>query len=199
MKCLLRITISGNTSGCNSVTEVENACSALLPVTWIDQPRVYEENGNNIIEWEIASQINNEKFEVEYRLENGLFVKLGELDGHGTTSTGKKYTFVHYAPSRGVNYYRVKQIDYDGNFSYSHIASIETIQDHAISFYPNPVSTSLTIQAKNRTAYTLLSSTNQQLETGVLYPGENKIDFSSFGSGMYYMQVEGNVYKIVKM
>lgn len=191
--------IEFNATGCNSQAEVETACAS-LPVVWIDRPYVYAKNGNNILEWKVVSQINNEKFEVEYRQENGLFVKLGELQGHGTTLLEHKYSFTHKSPPGGLHYYRIKQQDFDGNYSYSEVVSLRTGSTNELILYPNPISDSpLTIDAKYNTPYTLFSMTTEQLKTGNLHPGENQIDLSSFSLGIYYLQTAVGVKKIVKI
>ena len=58
-----------------------------------------------------------------------------------TNNTERHYTYTHKNPSLGINYYRIKQIDYDGQYSYSNIASVVYENEtRDISIYPNPAS-----------------------------------------------------------
>jgi hypothetical protein len=91
--------------------------------------------------WETASELNNDKFEVE-RSANGVdFSKIGEVEGNGTAQNLNKYTFKDFAPKNGVNYYRLKQVDFNGNFEYSEIKYINfKLKETTFSFFPNPAS-----------------------------------------------------------
>ncbi|MBK8627028.1 MAG: hypothetical protein IPN86_16105 [Saprospiraceae bacterium] len=54
----------------------------------------------------------------------GNFSPIGEIEGDGTSNITKHYEYIHTSPSLGINYYRIKQLDYDGKYSYSDIASV---------------------------------------------------------------------------
>ena len=69
------------------------------------------------LKWSTASEINNMGFEIE-RLYNGLWVPIGFINGHYNHNGILNYSFIDYAPNSGTNYYRLKQIDYDGAFEY---------------------------------------------------------------------------------
>lgn len=77
------------------------------------------------LNWETASELDNEKFQVE-RSTNGMdFRVIGEVMGHGTTHLPQNYNFLDRSPAAGINYYRLKQIDFDGQFEYSKVVSVE--------------------------------------------------------------------------
>ncbi|MFN0188248.1 MAG: T9SS type A sorting domain-containing protein, partial [Bacteroidia bacterium] len=98
------------------------------------------------ITWTTAEEKNNDFFSIE-RSENGQhFEKIEEINGAGNSSQLLKYKTMDYQPLSGVSYYRLKQTDYDGKFSYSPLRAVnrgaESIsEDPAIevrSFGPNP-------------------------------------------------------------
>jgi hypothetical protein len=94
------------------------------------------------LEWETSSEINNDYFEIQ-RSANGIdFNAIGEVDGSGTTHEHHDYSFLDTKPYRGINYYRLKQVDYDGQFSYSDIVFVDNAYFDGNSFgfvlYPNP-------------------------------------------------------------
>ncbi len=90
--------------------------------------------------WETASELNNDKFEIERSTNGTDFVKIGEVKGNGTSQKLNTYSFKDFAPINGVNYYRLKQLDFDGKFEYSEIKFVNfDIKETTFSVYPNPV------------------------------------------------------------
>lgn len=76
------------------------------------------------LNWVTATEINNNGFELE-RSQNGIdFERIAWILGSGNSSFIKEYNFIDFEPYIGINYYRLKQIDYDGKFEYSKIISV---------------------------------------------------------------------------
>lgn len=97
------------------------------------------------LEWETASEVNNERFEIQRTIDGENYEILGELKGAGTTTEPQHYTFLDTDPFVGINYYRLKQVDYDGAFEYSPIRAIHFERNGIINtnasnvkLYPNP-------------------------------------------------------------
>ena len=86
------------------------------------------------------SELNNERFEIERSIDpQDGFTSIGVVNGAGNSSTRLTYLFEDTAPMLGVNYYRLRQVDFDGSFSYSKIIAID-VQGlkNAQVFFPNP-------------------------------------------------------------
>ncbi|MEZ5004341.1 MAG: choice-of-anchor D domain-containing protein [Chitinophagales bacterium] len=81
-------------------------------------------NNNSLLNWITASELNNDYFEIEHSLNAIDFTKIGEVDGNGTINSENYYDHTHYAPPSGVNYYRLRQVDFNGEYSYSGIRSV---------------------------------------------------------------------------
>jgi hypothetical protein len=111
------------------------------------------EQKNNILDWITQTETNNAYFEIERSADAAQnFVKIAQKDGHGTTTQPKNYQFVDTNPLSGVNYYRLKQVDFDGAFSYSNIIAVNTpVLDKSFSVFPNPAQERLQIQYNNLT------------------------------------------------
>lgn len=96
-------------------------------------------NGNNItLQWLTASETNNYGFEIERR--NGTkanFQKVDFIKGSGTTDSPKNYIYVDEELSNGSYYYRLKQIDYNGNYEYSEILPVSLKTPNSILLFPN--------------------------------------------------------------
>ena len=70
-----------------------------------------------VLSWKTASEINNSHFEIE-RSNNGKdFIKIGEIAGQGTSNSTKRYQFTDKNPGSAQQYYRLKQVDFDGKFT----------------------------------------------------------------------------------
>jgi len=76
-------------------------------------------NTTTILDWSTASEKDNEKFEVERSQDGKQFSKIGEVAGNGTSSKKLNYSFTDNKPTTGVNYYRLRQVDFDGTAEYS--------------------------------------------------------------------------------
>lgn len=85
-------------------------------------------NNANFLTWEVASQLNNDFFTVERSINGYDWVEVETLVGAGTTTEQEKYGAVDTRFDRLVNYYRLKQTDFDGEFEYSKIISIDNRQ-----------------------------------------------------------------------
>lgn len=84
--------------------------------------------------WETASEINNDKFEIESSSNAVDWDKIGEVEGSGNSTTHRSYYFNTKQDSK-ITYYRFKQVDYNGVFTYSNIISVNIEIDTIISTY----------------------------------------------------------------
>ncbi len=94
-------------------------------------------NGIVDLYWNTASEINNDYFTIE-RSKNGYdFSKISNVKGAGNSNTTLNYTAIDNSPFKGVSYYRLKQTDFDGGYSYSKTITI-TNTNQSITIHPNP-------------------------------------------------------------
>lgn len=166
------------------------SCAVVLPVQLLSFTA--ERNGDDaLLQWETASEDNNDYFQLERLNENGYFVSLGTVDGHGTTSQYNSYSFTDESPLPGINYYRLRQVDFNGHFAYSAIRTVDfTAQndftafvyfDGKLTFHQsgNMGATIITVMADDGRAVSIRSSgdANGILET-------------PFSSGIYFIRFE---------
>ncbi|MBC5775902.1 T9SS type A sorting domain-containing protein [Pontibacter sp. KCTC 32443] len=110
-----------------------------LPVELTSFEGKATESGINL-EWETASELNNSHFDVERSPDGNHFSSIGTVQGSGTTSLPASYKLTDKDPLKGINYYRLKQVDYDNAFSYSKTIAVhwETGDAMQVMLLPNP-------------------------------------------------------------
>lgn len=121
------------------VTDTFNFESRFLPVTFASL-QARDLGGKVSIEWAAASESGNDYFEVEHGTDIGSFSAVGQVAGAGDSQELLAYDLVHDNPVMGTNYYRIKQVDFEGTFSYSGIVPVEVAGTPSgeITLFPNP-------------------------------------------------------------
>jgi hypothetical protein len=110
-----------------------------LPVEFISFTGVALDEKNQL-SWATASETNSQFFYVE-RSDDGInFTTIGRKDGAGTSSQIHYYSFDDNSPVEGTNYYRLRQVDYNGAMMYSNIVSLDFHRGHmtVTNVKPNP-------------------------------------------------------------
>ncbi len=90
-----------------------------------------------LLEWTTASEENNDYFTIERSIDGVRWVALGTVKGFGTTSVAHDYSYEDLKPVSGISYYRLKQIDYNGAYTYSSIKCVNrpTLKNNAYKVY----------------------------------------------------------------
>ncbi len=101
-----------------------------------------------ICKWETASETNNDYFDVERSKDGYEFEPIGRVKGYGAgiSSESLKYSIIDKELCEDIRYYRLKQVDIDGAFSYSKPVAIDCKRSNGIELYPNPADNSITYQ-----------------------------------------------------
>lgn len=145
------------------------------------------------LNWVTASEKNNQGFEVQ-RSQNGQqFTTLLFKEGRGTTTARTAYEAVDERPLAGLSYYRLKQIDTDGKFSYSPVVTVKNAGLTEASFYPNPTSGTLTIslpQAQASVAQkVVVTDLAGRIVRAQTLPATGEVDLSQLQAGTYLVTV----------
>lgn len=140
--------IDGNNVGCPScfglsgcslfdcqTNCIYDAFAPALPVELLEF-NANRANKNVELKWRTSTEINNSHYEVEHSTDGENFRKLGIIRGRGTTTQAERYSYTHYQPVDGVNYYRLKQVDLDGQFSYSKIVDLDYLEENSLNIHP---------------------------------------------------------------
>lgn len=154
------------------------------------------------LNWETATEINNQGFEIQRRSESTEYTTIGSVAGNGTTTEKQVYSYSDAGLEAGKYFYRLKQVDFNGTYEYSNEISAEITAPVEFSLsqnYPNPFnpSTTITFSLAEPTfvklvVYNLLGEVVQTLKNENMNAGSYNITFdaSALPSGMYLYKIE---------
>jgi photosystem II stability/assembly factor-like uncharacterized protein len=160
--------------------------------------------GNKVVlQWTTETETNNMGFEIERRDKYGDWKKIAFSKGSGTSTHKIYYGYDDYEPKApAILYYRLKQIDYNGEFEYSNEVEVllgEIPENYSIQQnYPNPFnpSTKVTflLPEENKVVIKVFNAMGEQvkeIDRGVLSHGyfEQDLEMGTESSGMYFCQV----------
>lgn len=117
-------------------------CTFPLPIT-LHEFYGINQGDENVLSWIVNSQVNNDYFTIERSVNGFEWEVVGHVDGAGTVQETMYYNLRDSNPYFPVSYYKLKQTDYDGNYSYSEIISISnyrTDSEFISNIFPNPSS-----------------------------------------------------------
>lgn len=191
------------TSACTGLAErlsfggitVGGECFGALPVSLISFEVKIQEKKNVELAWFTAFEEDNDFFEIERSLNGFSFEKIGRIDGQGNSTTTKEYTFFDENLKDGIYYYRLRQVDFDGSFSYSPIRVAEVNVESGIKIFPTIVHERIIIENKvsfeKDLKFEVLNAYGQSVKSGKLKKGtdQNTIYLNQIPSGNYYIQV----------
>ncbi|MGB0862506.1 MAG: T9SS type A sorting domain-containing protein [Saprospiraceae bacterium] len=189
-------TNSLDTDGYGVVFQQYNA--AALPVELL-YFYAEKQNENVRLDWQTATEINNSHFDVEWSTDGISFEKIGQVQGAGSTNSIRFYDFLHTSPALGFNYYRLKQVDFDGKYEYSDILNIE-FQTRNIEYriFPNPASSFITIENVEAGEVIQIFSVNGQfVKTLHCNVSTAIIDISNLPKGTYFIKIGTTVKRIL--
>jgi hypothetical protein len=167
--------------------------SSTLPVSFLDFNAV--KNGTGVVlNWSTASEANNKGFAVERSKDGQRWTSLTFVNSKGNSNNVQQYSTTDAAPERGMNYYRLKQVDLDGEFTYSTVRVINLNNKGTISIYPNPARGKVNIalgDAGSKANYSIFNLNGKQVLSGVLnvVNGIGSIEVSSLPIGTYMIRI----------
>jgi photosystem II stability/assembly factor-like uncharacterized protein len=160
-----------------------------------------------LLTWETATEINNKGFEVERKSSGSEYKPINFIPGNGTTTDPKIYQYMDKNVFAGIYTYRLKQVDFDGNFAYSNEIKVNmnTVPDKFTlhQSYPNPFNPVTRIkfeipskQMVELKVYDLLGREAAVLTKEELSPGiyERDWDASGYSSGIYYYRITAGTF-----
>lgn len=147
------------------------------------------------LKWETESELNNAYFVVERSLDGLEWQELGKVNGAGNSNIVHQYQMLDPNPIAGTNYYRLRQVDFDGNHNYSNTIAIDYLlaNGNVVEVYPNPSSGVLNIRltsTANLKSIKVVDAFGKEV-----FQTENQvsaIDLSHLAAGVYWVKIQLN-------
>ncbi|MBX2921479.1 MAG: zinc-dependent metalloprotease [Chitinophagaceae bacterium] len=168
--------------------------NTILPVTWLDFKAVVK-NGDVLLNWSTAMEMNNSHYEIEVS-KNGIdFGWLASVPSKGNSDAATGYEYLHTRPLFKELFYRLKQVDHDGVYSYSKTIHLSIANDRRMPYiYPVPSANNITVhfgQPALNAVIELFSSDMKLLytekTTGLLL--SKQLDLNGLSSGTYFIRL----------
>jgi len=188
----LFVRVAGNPPSLSSIAGFSN--DVPLPLTWLYFTGKIVD-GASRLDWATAQENNTKNFEVEHSLDAQTYTNIGIVPAAGNSSTTHSYTWTDPFPVKGINYYRIKQVDLDNKYTSSQIVALLFSPGQInTTVVPNPVRASLTLLLSHPAdgpALTIYNTAGQPVLTIPLQPGSRQqtLDLQGLPAGAYFIRI----------
>lgn len=175
---------------------VDNAIltgDAILPVSLID---FIGKNGSNdiLLSWSTATEKNNDYMAIERSVDGNNFSEIGRVKGAGSSLERIDYSFIDRFPYAGTNYYRLRQVDYDGTSTYHKVIAVEYtgVSENSLRFIPTAEEVQVQFRVPGAGGnMVLVDATGRVLRTQKFDPEVPSVHINTGGlpRGFYVVQV----------
>ncbi|MEO6686623.1 MAG: leucine-rich repeat domain-containing protein [Dyadobacter sp.] len=176
------------------LSDIYNFSNTPLPVTLVNFSAKKTEKGN-LIFWSTTSETNNSGFEIERSSDAKSFISIATLDGKGNSKSSNNYQFTDVNPLPD-NYYRLKQIDYDGTSAYSRMIYVDW-GTNTLKVYPNPAKGDFILESSDINSPATLYNLQGQKLIEKEGAGLHSFKTDEMSSGTYILKVGKSSTKVV--
>ncbi len=146
-----------------------------------------KENNATVLEWETANMKNVSGFEIEKSTDAKSFAKIGFVSASEKTT----YTYTDNTLSDRNNFYRLRMVDMDGQFTYSKTIMVLNTDKTEITLYPNPVKDELNILSSGEMDhYYIYDMYGKEILSGTSISNYSPISCRTINKGIYFIKVE---------
>jgi hypothetical protein len=168
-----------------------------LPITLLEF-NAYAFNNSVNLNWKTASEFNNDYFTIEKSIDGVNWVEISTVSSMGNTESVQSYQSIDTKPIDGLQFYRLKQTDINGEFTYSAIKSVVfgKILSNEVKFFPNPTNQFLNVHIENEEQMEIELIVYNAFGQELVHLTGNKVDFqvdmSNYDNGMYSVVINKN-------
>jgi hypothetical protein len=174
--------------GSDFVAHTLNDLSIPLPISLAAFTAIRHDN-EAALQWETAQEENSNYFAVERSTDGNTFYSIGTVAAAGNSSTPRNYSYTDLSPEKTNNYYRLRQTDLDGNFTYSpvRLLNFSAAGNSLIWYATGPRSLEVSLQQGSNERYNLIDMAGHLLLRGQLDNGMTRI--TDLRAGVYIVEV----------
>jgi len=171
-----------------------------VPVTWLDFKATKFGPDAALLNWSTSQEENNDFFTVQHSVDGVNFTDIGVVKGAGNSASARHYEFIHADPIMGVNYYRIKQTDFNGSYDYTVVRTVNfggPVGEVKVS--PNPVESNAVVQipetVTGEATVTIMDMSGKLYSTRIISEdevigGNALVDMSGLKSGAYLITIQ---------
>ncbi len=185
-------------SGVTSLSPFTVSSGGALPIELLDfKAEVVQSSA--LLTWRTASELNNDYMAVERSADGVEFQEIGRVKGQGTTEQPQDYQFTDAQPLPGINYYRLRQVDFDGTMEYHKVVAVDFRPEGAaakeLTAFPSPATDALQVRLaapfQTEAIYTITDLQGRVVLRGV-FPAQSAqetISIQSLPSGLFVLSL----------
>lgn len=165
-------------------------CNSVLPIELLNFYGEHKGDYNQLY-WTTSTEINNDFFTIEKSNDAQSFEPIGTVNGAGNSSAEISYKFEDKELFNTVNYYRLKQTDFNGEYSYSKLIVIKG-KEQKINIFPNPVIDILSIENQGDEDFKIElynGSGEKILDNNIKGSKAKKLNLKRFSAGIYHLKL----------
>ena len=181
------------------------ALDAVLPVVLESFTALATPTASVDLKWTTSTEVDHAYFVLERSRDGSAWMRIDSLVGKGSIQSAHRYRSRDNAPHPGANYYRLRQVDHDGSFSYSPVVAVDVAAAEQVRVYPNPTADFLRIRTAEprRAADIALLTTDGRPMTQLVglvreAPFRYRLDLRGLPTGCYFLLVEKQRYRVCK-
>ena len=186
-------------SGSGSTLFIDNVYfyNSVLPIT-LTSFKVVPKNNTASLQWVTGTEQNNKGFAIERSLDGINWKQINFINGTNARN-GSAYGAIDLTPAKGINYYRLKQIDFDGHATYYAIQSLSFDDANLAKFalYPNPATDNLVISLgaieNSRSMYSIIAADGRIVQNGTFTKSQantvQTLDICKLPAGLYIIKL----------
>ena len=168
-----------------------------LPIELIYFNAIANNNNTVLTEWTTASESNNEYFTVERSQNDINFEEVGIVKGAGNSNSLLNYDLTDNNPYLGILYYRLKQTDFDGRYSYSNSVPVDFERSYTFSVYPNPFHSSISITISDTRSistikFELYNAIGVEVISRLITEQLTTFEMMDLPAGIYFYKITNN-------
>ncbi|MBB3700632.1 T9SS type A sorting domain-containing protein [Flammeovirga yaeyamensis] len=163
-----------------------------LPVTMGDF-KVTKNNADVTLYWSTYTELNNDYFSIERSIDGKQWKEIGKLKGYGNSNHEIEYEFIDEQPYLGTAYYRLKQVDFDGQFEYFGPLKVSDFDQTDVVIYPNPNNGSfyVTLHEEDIQYLKIFDGMGKEIHYSIYKKTDKLVQvvFQEHVKGMYYLKL----------
>lgn len=198
------ITFAGTSTGTCGLILDNIALRSSLPIELVYFKATPTNNKQVVqLQWQTLTETNNSHFSLERSQDGMNWKNIQTIAGAGNSAQTLNYRTEDLNPLEGDSYYRLKQTDFDGQFSYSNLRAvhIEPAKGTNIQIFPNPTSATITVKGLPATNnIQLFNALGQEVHVSIISSAALKtvLDLSHLETGVYYLKTPTSIQRIQK-